>query len=396
MQITVPVTKKALLSLQKTGEKAGVEKQLFSQIFEKMRTKKQVQAPVSKSAVVAEKVVQGVKPVKVKKDEGLGSAEVLAAFVSKPAAQTQPNVKNKKKEAASGLKEEAARTPKAAPVKEGLAQESEKLQEAPTDKSENVKVFAQTTSIKKSTTAYSNETKNQVAKKEAEPVPSKEQPAAKKPEKAGRISVRDLRTETAQETTGQSSETVTIHQTQQSYTGNSQSDLVVDLRSNFTSSNLSSGASEFTQTNQFETVLAQELQDNISGDIVRQAQVVLKNGDSGTIRLSLKPESLGTVKVHLEMVENKLIGHIVVESAEVLRAFEREVHSLEQAFRDSGFQTAHLDTRLAGGGGDGADGRRQNTDRFFSERLAALYDNFEPEAPSITEILEMQQINVLV
>jgi flagellar hook-length control protein FliK len=101
--------------------------------------------------------------------------------------------------------------------------------------------------------------------------------------------------------------------------------------------------------------------------------MVLRDNGQGTIRLSLKPESLGNVKIRLEMAENKITGHIVVESEEALRAFEREVHSLEQAFRDSGFDGAELDMSLAQGGG-GAEQRwnGEETDRpFLSERLAA-------------------------
>jgi hypothetical protein len=46
------------------------------------------------------------------------------------------------------------------------------------------------------------------------------------------------------------------------------------------------------------------------------------------------------------MAENKISGHIFVESEEALRAFEQEIHTLEQAFRDSGFEGATLSTAL--------------------------------------------------
>ncbi|MDR1287960.1 MAG: flagellar hook-length control protein FliK [Treponema sp.] len=124
-------------------------------------------------------------------------------------------------------------------------------------------------------------------------------------------------------------------------------------------------------TGAFEHFLARELQQGLSDGIVREARLVLHGGGEGTIRLSLKPESLGNVKIRLEMAENKITGHVVVESEEALRAFERETHSLEQAFLDSGFDGAELDFSLAQGG-EGGNGRRE--DLFFSE--------WKREAPS--------------
>jgi hypothetical protein len=122
----------------------------------------------------------------------------------------------------------------------------------------------------------------------------------------------------------------------------------------------------------FEDLLARELHQNLNSDIVRHASVLLKDGGEGTIRLSLKPESLGNVKIRLEMAENKITGHIVVESEEALRAFEREIHSLEQTFKDSGFQGANLEMSLAADG-RGADQQWKGEEAglFLSGQLAA-------------------------
>ncbi|MDR0503314.1 MAG: flagellar hook-length control protein FliK [Treponema sp.] len=125
-----------------------------------------------------------------------------------------------------------------------------------------------------------------------------------------------------------------------------------------------------------ENMLARELHQNFNGDIVRHASMALRNGGEGTIRLALKPESLGNVKIHLEMAENKITGHIVVESEEAMNAFKKEVASLEQAFRDSGYENAELDLSLT------ADGRNAQSDnasgdasRFAPENVASRYDD---------------------
>jgi hypothetical protein len=152
-------------------------------------------------------------------------------------------------------------------------------------------------------------------------------------------------------------------------------DITVELRSALQHRDAPSSAETNWETRSgraVEDLLARELHQNLNSDIVRHASILLRDGGEGTIRLSLKPESLGNVKIRLEMAENKITGYIVVESEEALRAFEREISSLEQAFRDSGFQGADLEMSLAAGGG-GADRRpgREETAPFLSGRGAA-------------------------
>jgi flagellar hook-length control protein FliK len=149
-----------------------------------------------------------------------------------------------------------------------------------------------------------------------------------------------------------------------------------------------------------ENMLARELHQNFNNDIVRHASIALRDGNEGTIRLALKPESLGNVKIHLEMAENKIIGHIVVESEEALRAFEREISSLEKAFRDSGFDAANLEMSLAADG-RGAEQQWQETEasHFLSEQVAASRYDATAEQMSAPMTLDIYQgaglINVL-
>jgi len=149
----------------------------------------------------------------------------------------------------------------------------------------------------------------------------------------------------------------------------------------------------------FEDLLARELHQNFNGDIVRHASMALHDGGEGTIRLTLKPESLGNVKIHLEMAENKITGHIVVESEEALRAFQKEVHSLEQAFRDSGFADASLNLSLTADN-QGAERQEQEAASFPPQIAASRYDDsFELAEASMTDVFFRQEslsVNVLV
>jgi hypothetical protein len=154
-------------------------------------------------------------------------------------------------------------------------------------------------------------------------------------------------------------------------------DLVVELKNGSGNQESAQAGQPKTAGQAFEDILARELHQNLNGDIVRQASILVKDGGEGTIRLSLKPESLGMVKVRLEMAENKITGRIIVESNEALRAFEREIHYLEQAFRDSGFAGASLEMALAGDGGQNS---REQWDGdaaralFSSRAVSSNYD----------------------
>lgn len=146
----------------------------------------------------------------------------------------------------------------------------------------------------------------------------------------------------------------------------------------------------------FQDMLAQELHNSINGDIVRHASMVLKDGGEGLIKLNLKPESLGTVRIKLEMADNKVTGHILVDTQEALKAFEKEIQSLEQAFRDGGFQGASLEVSVsAGGQGSGGWQQGQGQEQpFYSKRLAAdLYDEASPGLAALPDDLDNRNQN---
>jgi len=132
--------------------------------------------------------------------------------------------------------------------------------------------------------------------------------------------------------------------------------------------------------NAFEDMLARELHQNFNNDIIRHASVILRDGNEGTIRLALKPESLGNVKISLELAENKITGHIVVESEEAMRAFEREISSLEKAFREAGFDGAALSMSLAQDGRGAQQWQETEASRNLSFQFAA--SRYDQEAGS--------------
>ncbi len=124
----------------------------------------------------------------------------------------------------------------------------------------------------------------------------------------------------------------------------------------------------------FARILAERLHDCWNGDIVTSAHLVLKDGDSGVIRLRLRPDSLGSVKIELNLSEKSISGKIVVESDEAKTAFERNMNQLADAFKREGFESAKLEVSVGSGSGRGAGGSGDASGGgasgpFFSERL---------------------------
>jgi len=93
--------------------------------------------------------------------------------------------------------------------------------------------------------------------------------------------------------------------------------------------------------------------------MVRSAQVVLKNGDVGLIRMRLEPETLGGVKIELKMAEKQISGRIIVESDIAGEAFRSSIDALKDAFAESGFDVRSLEVEVRNGmaSGAGTDGR---------------------------------------
>jgi flagellar hook-length control protein FliK len=154
----------------------------------------------------------------------------------------------------------------------------------------------------------------------------------------------------------------------------------------------------FKASGTFENFLARELQQSLNGEIVRQAQVMLREGGEGTIRLSLKPEFLGKVKIHLEMTENKITGKIVVESGEALRAFEREMQALEQSFRSEGFDGANLSLELAEHKDPRSSegGWQANSEKSLIRTASSKYDGSVDKVLYFGAAYSAKQINVLI
>lgn len=138
-------------------------------------------------------------------------------------------------------------------------------------------------------------------------------------------------------------------------------------------------------------ILLKELQEKMNDSIVKESGVILKDNKSGEIKLILKPESLGKVRIRLHLHDNHLSGKIFVDTPEAKDAFVRNMVNLEKAFTDKGFTMGSLNVSV----GDKGKGKsRERDDGFVVTRK--IIDTIENSIPVIHKNLYADNIIDLV
>lgn len=98
----------------------------------------------------------------------------------------------------------------------------------------------------------------------------------------------------------------------------------------------------------------------LMNQVMKSAGILLRDNDSGEIRLVLKPEHLGSVRIQLEMKDSLISGKIVVENQNVRQLFQQNLESLYRAFQESGFTNAGLNVSVSGNGTGGREKGRHS------------------------------------
>lgn len=229
------------------------------------------------------------------------------------------------------------------------------------------------------------EGKNRLSPERDKKTESVESKASERKERKGRgftIDLQDLRRDAPE---GSPMAEAGKKPLQQSSGGNER-DMVIDLPSSQDRKDTRAAKAMGSTGASFSNRLAQALQDTYNQELVRNAQIILRDGDSGTIRLNLRPESLGSVKIALDLADNKVTGRIVVQSEAAREAFERNLDGLTQSFVDSGFGAASLEVAVDSRSSGGADARPDwaggGGDRESSESAVAGAARYEAASAS--------------
>ncbi len=124
------------------------------------------------------------------------------------------------------------------------------------------------------------------------------------------------------------------------------------------------------------SVLSQ-LRESVNSQIVKQAGIVVKGNGTGEIKLVMKPESLGKVRIQLSLNDNHIAGRIIVENNIVREIFESNLENLYKAFGSEGFEAGRLDVCVQGDGRNGDKGGRKNG-RNLSDRAVKAMEEAVP------------------
>ena len=122
----------------------------------------------------------------------------------------------------------------------------------------------------------------------------------------------------------------------------------------------------------------ERLREMAGAELTRAAGIVLRDG-GGEIKLVLKPESLGNVRIRMNLVDNAIEGRIIVDNPAVKQVFEGSLSSLMRALTAEGFQSASLQVSVGGQGAD--DGRPDKEPAPRVRRVAAA--GFEGNVPGM-------------
>lgn len=127
----------------------------------------------------------------------------------------------------------------------------------------------------------------------------------------------------------------------------------------------------------------ERLREMAGSELVRASSLVLKDG-GGEIRLVLKPESLGSVRIRMNIVDNAIEGRIIVDSSAVKHVFDGSIDALRRALTAEGFQMGSLQVSVGGQNAD-TGGRQQRDEAPAAVRRITALD-FERNVPGAENV----------
>jgi flagellar hook-length control protein FliK len=230
--------------------------------------------------------------------------------------------------------------------------------------------------------AAGQKNKNKISEETSSSLKSKEEKLSQKKkfalDKDGKIIVTDLRTDAIDNDTAKISKDTHGKTVQAVKTdGNNSVQMTMNFSDQVQQNILSSSnQSASAASSNFQAMLTNQIQQNAQ-EFVKAGSIVLKDNNIGTIKLILHPESLGNVKINLQLSDKVISGQITVASQDAYNAFRDSADSLKQAFIQNGFETSGFTVAYSGanaGGGSFSGGQNQENN-YTPAHASDSYDN---------------------
>ncbi len=124
----------------------------------------------------------------------------------------------------------------------------------------------------------------------------------------------------------------------------------------------------------------ERLREMAGSELLKSTNLILRDG-GGEIKLVLKPESLGSVRIRMNLVDNTVEGRIIVDSAAVKHVFDGSVDALRRALTAEGFQTGSLQVSVGGQNADTGERRGEQEPTAAVRRITA--QDFQRNVPGV-------------
>ncbi|MFO7849188.1 MAG: flagellar hook-length control protein FliK, partial [Spirochaetia bacterium] len=134
------------------------------------------------------------------------------------------------------------------------------------------------------------------------------------------------------------------------------------LRADLSSQAKGKSGGQSVQSGKFDSSLLRQLKEQLNGQIVKKSGIVLRNNGNGEIRLNIKPEHLGSVRIRVSLEDNHIAGKIYVENSNMKEVFEQNMNNLQRQFEENGYESASLEVSV----GDGKNHREKNQNSGFT------------------------------
>jgi flagellar protein FlbC len=125
----------------------------------------------------------------------------------------------------------------------------------------------------------------------------------------------------------------------------------------------------------------ERLRDMAGSELLRASNMIIRDG-GGEIRLVLKPESLGSIRIRMNLVDNHIEGRIVVDNSAVKQLVDGSIDALTRALTAEGFQTGSLQVSV---GGQHADAERHSEEPPAGVRRVVA-QGFENNVPGVENL----------